>query len=478
MSIETWKYRSPKKKLGIGIDYGTANSAAAIFDGHRLKLIDLDRASPVPSIMPSALYLNREFFPKVGWQAIESYLGDNVERKINLEREEVGEFLLSIDTRDGYFEDWIKVNAFTDRDLPSRLFRSVKTWLGSVNLNTLKVFDRDLNLIALVTPVLEHTRKRILQSTELYGEGSLAPYIGRPVQYSGGNADTNRVALERMNQACQYAGFESSVPYPEPVAATLSYLWNGNMWEGSTYLTFDFGGGTLDLSVVSYSQKGFTILGTHGIDIGGDTIDQKIYREKVFPELGKGALVTSSNVKDTGKVQFRFNEFEERLLTWQHFHELNRNELRELIVQGMREGGTVKERLARLLKLITYNQSYQVFQAIETAKRALSENEKATIDVPTVDLCIAINRHELGEIVADILVDIEETIARTLDLAGCSCEDIDAVVCTGGSSRLPPVRNLLQRLFPEKLVEHSTFTGIATGLAIANFYGYQFDPDS
>jgi hypothetical chaperone protein len=306
----------------------------------------------------------------------------------------------------------------------------------------------------------------------------MAPHIGRPVLYHGGNANTNSIALERMNQACRHAGFESSLPYPEPVAATLSFLWNGTHPDGMTYLTFDFGGGTLDLSVVKYRRNGFDILGTHGIDLGGDDIDQQIYRQKVFPELGRDALVASRNLSESDKVQFRFNEFEERLLIWQHSHELNRNELRELIFEGMREGGAVKHMLARLFKLITCNQSYRVFQSIEKAKRTLSEEYQATIEVPEIGLEVALSRCELPDIIANILGKVEDTVDQTLDIAGLRPGEIDAVVCTGGSSRLPPVRELLQFRFPDKLVEHNVFTGIATGLAIANYYGYDCDPDS
>ena len=48
------------KKVGIGIDFGTSNSAAAIFDGERVTLVQLAKDS---AIMPSANYVDRDLSP-------------------------------------------------------------------------------------------------------------------------------------------------------------------------------------------------------------------------------------------------------------------------------------------------------------------------------------------------------------------------------------------------------------------------------
>jgi len=45
------------------------------------------------------------------------------------------------------------------------------------------------------------------------------------------------------------------------------------------------------------------------------------------------------------------------------------------------------------------------------------------------------------------------------------------VVRTGGSSLIPSVREILDSLFPGKVVEHDPFTSVAAGLAIAEFNG-------
>jgi hypothetical chaperone protein len=43
------------------------------------------------------------------------------------------------------------------------------------------------------------------------------------------------------------------------------------------------------------------------------------------------------------------------------------------------------------------------------------------------------------------------------------------VIRTGGSSLIPAFKNILEDLFPAKVIEHDPFTSVAAGLAIADF---------
>lgn len=466
---------SPRSsKIGIGIDFGTTNSSVAFFDGENLQILPLDPLASAPSVFPSALYLNRDFYPRTGQRAIDSYLEDNVGRRIQLEKEEVGEFLLSIGTMRGYFEDLVKVHAFTDTHLPSRLFRSIKTWLGDSSLTAIDVFGRSFRVVALITPILEAIRKQAEEYVDDDPQVFVSPYVGRPITYRGG-VGANEVALNRMGEACAFAGISEPVFYPEPLAASLSYLYRGHTRPGRRYLTFDFGGGTLDLCILKTTEHGFELQTTLGLELGGDDIDRLIYRRAVFPELGDGALVSSRSVGHETNVPFRFSEFAEGLLTWQHAHELNRNELRELITFGLREGGATSVKLARLYRLISLNQSYRVFQAIEKAKIGLTRAQEAFIRVPELELNVALTRRMLHR-----FMEMEGMFSKMCDAieelfvsSSLSADSIDAVISTGGSSRLPPVLELLGSMFPGRLIEFDPFTGIAAGLAIASHHEYR-----
>lgn len=73
---------------------------------------------------------------------------------------------------------------------------------------------------------------------------------------------------------------------------------------------------------------------------------------------------------------------------------------------------------------------------------------------------------------ADVLGQINGAVGTVLARAHVEPEDVVDVVCTGGSSRIPSVCALLERIFGKPIVQHQTFTGVATGLAIAQHHGY------
>ena len=51
---------------------------------------------------------------------------------------------------------------------------------------------------------------------------------------------------------------------------------------------------------------------------------------------------------------------------------------------------------------------------------------------------------------------------------------IDLVIRTGGSSLIPAVNNILNEHFSGKVIDHDPFTSVAAGLAISDYYGFEF----
>jgi hypothetical chaperone protein len=457
--------------LGIGVDFGTSNSSVAVFDGERLVLLRLDPLAPTPSVMPSALYLDRALRAQVGQAGIERYLADNAGRRIELRREDVGQIEVTVastdttgGTRDGAITDVFSVHAFTDQDLPGRLFRSLKRWLGQASVERVRVFDRPYRIVALVTPILTHVQEALCAHRKAEGH---RVYVGRPVVFEG----ESRVAAERLRQACGYAGLADVLLYPEPVAAALGYLHAHDARPGDAVLSFDFGGGTLDLCALRVQPRSFEILATHGIPLGGDEIDRRLFSARVFPELGEGCTMSAPSLTGRREVPFPFREFGERLLNWQLAYELNRPELRELLARGARARGTAGVKLRRLHTLVSQNLAYVALRAVERAKVELSERPRTTIEVPEIDLAIPVQRAELERVLEEPLADIRRALEETLERARLEPDQISAVVSTGGSSEIPAVRALLERLFPGRVVPHDTFTSIAAGLALASAGG-------
>ena len=89
---------SEKLTVGIGIDFGTSNSAAAIFNGETVTMISLSEDS---SIMPSANYVDQDYLTTVGQPAIEEYINGNRGRTVELSAEYLGEARTSAGNNDG-----------------------------------------------------------------------------------------------------------------------------------------------------------------------------------------------------------------------------------------------------------------------------------------------------------------------------------------------------------------------------------------
>ncbi|MDC2964590.1 Hsp70 family protein, partial [Gammaproteobacteria bacterium] len=278
-------------------------------------------------------------------------------------------------------------------------------------------------------------------------------------------------------EACSYAGFSNVTFYPEPVAATLSYLHSNKSLESGNVLAFDFGGGTMDLSVIHFEGTRFKVLATEGLPLGGDHIDQLLFKEFVSPALGKGERW--SRVRD-GKMiesEFPFDEIEEKLLNWTVTYMLNQNQYRSNIVERINQGGPSAKKFERLLDLITNNYSYLVFQEIRKAKAAISTDDFCQIDIPELDLIIEISRREFDIIISSMLHQIETAIDNVLKKSNTEPNDIAVVVRTGGSSQIASVKTMLGEKFPDKVVEHNPFTSVAIGLAIASYHNLDFEPD-
>ena len=461
---------------GIGLDFGTSNSAAACFDGERVVMIELDHRAEV---MPTAVHLNRELQAKTGRSAIAQYVDENRDRVVELTPEVVAHSsLLTAEAanEDPFAKPEVSTSAVygaavIDRGLPGRLFRGVKRLIGNPDLKRLMVFDHPFRLVALVTPILRTIRQSIESYTSFESNQIV---IGRPVEFEG-QEDANQVALERLSEAADYAGLQSNRFYPEPLAATLSYLVaqkGGNTLASSGIaLTFDFGGGTLDLSLVRFQDTQLEVLATKGLAKGGDYIDQLLFKRLVSPHLGQGERWVRRVDGALIETEFPFDEYESLLLNWPVTYTLNQNKYRAKIRDGIKQGGAASEKFQRLEDLIVHNQGYLVFQAIKTAKAALTIAETTSIDIPELDLDILLSRSLFEDLMADLLVEINELLDSALDSANLSAASVDIVIRTGGSSLIDAIRQLLDHRFPNKVVSHDPFTSVAAGLAIASFYG-------
>ncbi len=461
--------------IGIGVDFGTSNSTVAWFDGQRLQFVRLESAGP---IMPTAIHLNRGYQALIGTEAIEQYVEENRARRVELVPEIIGHQATAIGdgtVRDSDGAPENERNAIygplVDRGLPGRLFQGLKRLLGNRQLDRIWVFERPYRLVALITPILIRMRECVERDTRAQLQ---RVHIGRPVNFEGSEGEHNSVALARMIEASEHAALREPQFYPEPVAATLSYLWQAKLQNSGVVLTVDFGGGTLDLSVLRYSQTQFDVLATAGTGLGGDRIDQLIFRQLIFPQLGEGERW--SRVVDGRQIEtpFPFEDFAEGLLNWAITHTLNQNQYTSRVMSRIAQGDPAAIKFERLKDLISYNYSHSIFRAIRQAKAELSSVETTLLDIPELNLTIPFTRVQLDAMLAPMMSTLRALIDEVIDAAGLTTREIDVVIRTGGSSLIVAVRDLLEAQFPGKVIAHDPFTSVAGGLAVANYHNYRF----
>lgn len=459
--------------VGIGIDFGTTNSAAAVYDGSEVVLVPLEAHG---SIMPSATYIDTQLQTKTGQAAIDQYIVDNTGRTVELIPEVVGEYSQFVEHGSEGETNEVETStkkiygaAVTDSGLHGRLFRGTKRLLGDERVRRLMVFDHPFRLVALITPLLLRMRQALQQQltgTAAYG------HLGHPVNFEGRDQHRNQLALSRLGEAYKYAGVTEQTFYPEPIAAAVSFLHSSPQAAGETLLTVDFGGGTLDLCVLRHQDKHFDVVATHGIGLGGDHLDQLLFKALLFPLLGKGEIWRRKGFdREVIETPFPFEEFADLLLNWAVTYTLNQNKYTTPVLDCIAQGGPAKRKFERLRDVIQQNLSYMLFARIKQFKAELSNCEQARLDIPEIDVDVVMLRSEFEALIAQPLADVADAVDTTLDLAGLTHTDIDIVLRTGGSSLIPAVKGLLDERFPGKVVSHDPFTSVAAGLAIASYEG-------
>lgn len=191
--------------------------------------------------------------------------------------------------------------------------------------------------------------------------------------------------------AGELAGLKVERIVNEPSAAALAYRF-GKTEEDATFLVFDFGGGTLDISIVDAFDNVIEIVSVAGDNrLGGDDFNHAVA---------------------------------ERFLS----------------VNGLDEGLLSKEERASLLK------------ESERLKISLSDAREAEMEMIIQGNIYRMRMDAKGLLSAasGILEHISVPLKRAMDDSGCRWEDMDEIIMVGGTGKMPMVRNYLQFLSGKK----------------------------
>ncbi len=126
-------------------------------------------------------------------------------------------------------------------------------------------------------------------------------------------------------------------------------------------------------------------------------------------------------------------------------------------------------RIHSLIRLITSHYGLRLFDIAESAKRRLSTDYQATLQLDEDGIAFdeRLSRREFERLIRPDLRQISARLDEVLAAAGLRPRDIDAVLRTGGSAQIPCFVALLEERFgATKVRAMDTFSSVTAGLAI------------
>lgn len=412
----------------LGLDFGTTNTVAALSGGGgESQLISFDGENSTGEIFRSALCFWDEGGAPNG---IASEAGPWA----------IAEFLQS--------------------PLDSRFVQSFKTVAASSIFERAQIFGRAFRF--------EDFGQLFLQKLRDHAGDQLSRLpprivVGRPVEYAGPRPD-HVLARERYDLMFKEWGSELHYVY-EPLGAAFSFA--SRLDRPTTLLVADFGGGTIDFSVVRVAEPGSSRrcqpLASSGVGIAGDRFDKRIVDHLVLPLLGKRGMYRSFD-KILEIPGGYFSDFAD----WSRLALMrNKRTLEEL--RKLQRNAVDPAPIGRMIALIEHEQGFPLYEAIGRTKRALSTSDEAQFAFfgGGVEIKAVVTRREFEQWIAEDLRRIEIAMEAALTKAKLEAAAIDRVFLTGGSSLIPAIRALFERRFSaEQIASGGELTSSAHGLAL------------
>ena len=406
---------------GLGVDFGTSNTAAGFVQDGRPRLISF---APGQTTIPTTFFFD--------FDTRRMLIGEPANQAL-------------LDGTEG------------------RFMRALKRILGTPLMHERRqLLNEQVTFVDIIARFLAQVKARAEAEAGVSFDRVLS---GRPVVFHG-TGDPREAAAEADLRACYLAaGFREVAFMPEPQAAAIA---SGALEEtGVTGLIVDVGGGTSDFSLFRSGRDGVTILANHGVRIGGTDFDRAISIDWVMPHLGKGTeLRKALGSGSTPTPNHIFND----LATWEKIAFLYTPQNRRLAAEMVRLAHQ-PEKLARLAKVLEDELGHDVSFAVERGKIAANGGaETASILLDRIEpgLGIPLSADALTESLARHAEALALGAQETLRMAGLDVTRVEKVVYVGGSSLMALVSQTMKVQFPQAVHSYSeVFTAVADGLAIA-----------
>jgi len=423
---------------GVGLDFGTTNSALAVAEGaEAVRVAEFAAAAgPTPSFR-SVLFFGRDddrapVEHAAGPRAIERYL-EQIERR--------------------------------------RLMQSLKSFLASRLFRATVVFGRTLTLEDLVAHIVTPLREEAERTL-----GKVAPplVVGRPVRFANqDDPDDEARALSRLQAALWQSGFPEVRFELEPIAAAHHY--EQALDADELVLIADFGGGTSDFCLLPVGpgvrdrpRTPEDVVGSAGVAVAGDSFDAKIVQHVVAGRLGRGSTRQVFLGREVPLPNWLFRDLER----WHHLSFLRSRRTLGFLYEAL-EGAREPEKIEALIHVVEQDLGYPLYRAVQDAKTELSDREETVFrfcDGP-VAIDSRITRGDFENWIAPELEQIAECVDGLLARTRTHPEQVDRVFMTGGSAFVPAVRRLFaDRFGRERIRGGGELVSVASGLALRAYH--------
>jgi hypothetical chaperone protein len=435
--------------LKVGIDFGTSNSGVAIYRDDKVHILPIDSKNIVPEVVKTILYITRDYRHFIGQEAVEIYYKQNINRQHRFVQKWSGE----IDYRGSDMHYVRDIYVYVDELQPGRLLQYIKTALRSEKYQGTQVFERYYSLTDIISGYLQALKQR---AETLLQEDISGITLGRPVQFSQ-DPEQDKKAQDTLLQAATEAGFKQVEFELEPVAAALYY--ELSLSSPQNVLIFDFGGGTLDLTIMRLGEaKHREVYASGGISIAGSDFDRAIIQKRMLAHFGKGLVQNDPDIQ----------KLIQTIPDWAALPELSTPRAKAELETAI-QSGVASVRLKALESLIFNDLAFSFYNTVEATKIALSSQgaKVARMKEKDLDIWELYTRSQFERDIQEYRDQIEKVLMDTIRASGLEPGEIDAVVKTGGSSNIPLFSDMLANIFgADKVKASDVFNSVTGGLAI------------
>lgn len=417
-----YKSRSPGSNI-LAIDFGTSNSTVGYPTPSGPRLVEVEGAEVT---IPSAIFFNVEDeCVQFGRSAIDSYT----------------------------------------RHYEGRLLRALKSVLGSTLIDeATDIGGQQVAFKDVIGSFIGHLKRK---AEEQVGHAIHDVILGRPVWFVDNDPQRDKAAQDQLEAIARRCGFKHVDFQYEPIAAALDY--EAGVGGEELAMIADLGGGTADVSIVRVSparhlkaDRKSDVLANTGVHVGGTDYDKRLSLDQVMPHLGYKTRQRENPSRELpSSVYFD-------LATWHRIILLNGNSaatfLKDLHYMAARP-----ELVHRLLRVVREQTGHQLAGDVERAKIALSDQDRARMELPYVESALAIDLSRAGfeSATSGETQKIADSIRECMRQAGVAPDAIATLFLTGGTSAVPSVRAACEATVPRaRVVEGDRFGSVGIGLTI------------